>query len=162
MKEWCVDLEKYAQEHKTKYLVVMDNCPSHTCFLNKYFVSNNSYPYQIYEINNSLNIDTINSLKCEHIKFMLLPPNTTSTFQPLDAGIIRSFKSIYKNKYINMFCEELGIELSCEMKEPIQRTFNIRLNEKKERNQLFLLENVLVELFNHGIYWELHVQNFVS
>ena len=33
-----------------------------------------------------------------HIKFLMLPPNATSIFQPLDQGIILSVKRMYKKK----------------------------------------------------------------
>jgi hypothetical protein len=36
------------------------------------------------------------SLKLSNVKFLYLPPNTTSHFHPLDAGIIASFKKQYK------------------------------------------------------------------
>ncbi|KAI5154125.1 hypothetical protein ENBRE01_3307 [Enteropsectra breve] len=35
-----------------------------------------------------------------HIKIIFLPPNITSKLQPLDAGIIRSFKSIYRKSFV--------------------------------------------------------------
>src|SRR5256886_11626067 len=38
-------------------------------------------------------------LQLTHIEVAFLPPNTTSHLQPLDAGIIASFKSHFKRKY---------------------------------------------------------------
>lgn len=36
-----------------------------------------------------------------HIKVIFLPKNTTSRLQPLDAGIIKNFKVIYKKKIVS-------------------------------------------------------------
>jgi hypothetical protein len=36
------------------------------------------------------------SLNLSNVEFLYLPPNTTSHLQPLDAGIIASFKKQYK------------------------------------------------------------------
>ena len=38
-------------------------------------------------------------LQLTHVEVAFLPPNTTSHLQPLDAGIIASFKSHFKRKY---------------------------------------------------------------
>jgi hypothetical protein len=42
-------------------------------------------------------------IKLTNIKLVYLPPNTTAHLQPMDAGIIRSFKSKYKRE----FCRHL-------------------------------------------------------
>ena len=38
-----------------------------------------------------------------HIKFLMLPPNSTSILQPLDQGIILSVKSRYKKKLVERY-----------------------------------------------------------
>ncbi|CAF1086653.1 unnamed protein product [Brachionus calyciflorus] len=38
-----------------------------------------------------------------HVKICFLPPNLTSVFQPMDAGIIRSFKSHYKKLVVQHY-----------------------------------------------------------
>lgn len=48
---------------------------------------------------------------CElsHVTFFFLPPNTTSLLQPLDQGIIHSFKCFYKNQLINKLLDRLEV-----------------------------------------------------
>ena len=46
------------------------------------------------------NQETSDNLNLSHIKVHFLPPNTTAHLQPMDAGIIKSFKAIYKQYYI--------------------------------------------------------------
>ena len=41
----------------------------------------------------------ISRLQLTHVEVAFLPPNTTSHLQPLDAGIIASFKNYYKRNY---------------------------------------------------------------
>ena len=41
----------------------------------------------------------ISRLQLTHVKVVFLPPNTTSHLQPLDAGVIASFKNHFKRKY---------------------------------------------------------------
>ncbi|GES98541.1 tigger transposable element-derived protein 6-like [Rhizophagus clarus] len=41
----------------------------------------------------------VTQLNLTHVKVAFLPPNTTSHLQPLDAGVIKSFKAHYKRNY---------------------------------------------------------------
>jgi DDE superfamily endonuclease len=58
----------------------------------------------------------ISRLQLTHVKVAFLPPNTTSHLQPLDAGIIASFKNYYKRKYVRHVLElfEEGKDISKE------------------------------------------------
>jgi len=46
------------------------------------------------------NTEQDDNLNLSHIRVHFLPPNTTAHLQPMDAGIIKSFKAIYKQHYI--------------------------------------------------------------
>ena len=43
---------------------------------------------------------TNDNLNLSHVRVHFLPSNTTAHLQPMDAGIIKSFKAIYKQHYI--------------------------------------------------------------
>jgi len=128
MVDWCNDIEEYANSQNAKYLIVMDNCPAHNRFLNTYFNKSAQYKYPVYEPK-YIQGNIEHPLKCEYIRFMLLPPNTTSVFQPLDAGIIWSFKSIYKNIYLSLFCDGLNIKLSTTLENHPQKEFKTFYSE---------------------------------
>ncbi len=44
------------------------------------------------------------NIEYPNIELLYLPPNTTSKIQPLDRGIIRSFKSIYRRLLVRETC----------------------------------------------------------
>ena len=48
--------------------------------------------------------------KFENISFQFLPSNTTSFTQPLDSGIIHSFKAKYLNLMIQKFTSEISTD----------------------------------------------------
>ena len=45
---------------------------------------------------NNQEIEESGNLNLSHVRVHFLPPNTTAHLQPMDAGIIKSFKAIYK------------------------------------------------------------------
>ncbi len=53
------------------------------------------------------------SLKLSNIKFVFLPPNTTSRSQPLDAGIIKAFKGYYRKLMVKQLLAIInsGVEI---------------------------------------------------
>lgn len=67
-----------------RVLLLLDNCPSHK----------------------------IDGLALSHVDVLFLPPNTTSKLQPMDAGIIMSFKRHYRRhhiKYVLIFIIDMLI-----------------------------------------------------
>ena len=46
---------------------------------------------------------------CEHVKIMFLPPNTTSVVQPMDQGIIATFKAYYLRQTMRHLVDALSI-----------------------------------------------------
>lgn len=66
--EWATKINKKMQENDRNILLIMDNCSAHPKDLN-----------------------------LSHVRFLFLPKNTTSVSQPLDQGIIHSFKSSYRS-----------------------------------------------------------------
>lgn len=69
--EWLNKLNKKMKKDKRKILLFIDNCTAHTCFP-----------------------------QLSNIKIQFLPANTTSKLQPLDQGIIRNFKCIYRKEVV--------------------------------------------------------------
>lgn len=71
--EYLKELNKIMAENNRKILLLVDNAPSH-----------------------------IVREDLSHIRVEFLPKDTTSVLQPLDQGIIRSFKAHYKNILIQL------------------------------------------------------------
>ena len=65
--EWVKELDNKCLAEDRKIALIVDNCPSHPL---------------------------INNLAA--IELIILPPNTTSTSQPMDQGVIRSLKAHYR------------------------------------------------------------------
>jgi len=49
----------------------------------------------------------INELQLKNIEILFLPKNSTTKVQPLDAGIIASFKAKYRQKYIRFLLDQI-------------------------------------------------------
>lgn len=70
---WIKDMDRSMKLQNRKIILLMDNCPSHVA----------------------------GAVKTDNVKLVFLPPNTTSIAQPLDRGIINSFKVHYRRDLIN-------------------------------------------------------------
>lgn len=80
--EYLGNLNKDMATVDRKIVLVMDNCPSHPPVNRPPKDYNGPPPPEL-----------------THITLVYLPKNTTPYFQPLDQGIIRSFKAGYRRKY---------------------------------------------------------------
>lgn len=69
--EWLLCIDVDMKKANRKILMFVDNCTTH-----------NNIPH------------------FENIKIHFLPPNTTSTLQPLDQGIIKHFKTMYRKDIV--------------------------------------------------------------
>ena len=54
-------------------------------------------------------------IKLTNIEIVYLPPNTTAHLQPMDAGIIHSFKAKYKREFCNHIIHQFDHGISREM-----------------------------------------------
>lgn len=72
--EWLLDFDYQVgiKHNKQCVLLLLDNCTSHK----------------------------LDNLTLENVEVYFLPPNTTSKLQPMDAGIIMSFKKHYRHYHI--------------------------------------------------------------
>ena len=65
------------------------------------------------------------SPELSNVKLYFLPPNTTSQIQPLDAGIINSFKAHYKKKFLRfkLNCIDEKLDHSIDLKKAVKCIF---------------------------------------
>jgi hypothetical protein len=79
--EWLKDFDyQIAQKHGgQRVLLLLDNCTSHK----------------------------LQGLVLPHVEVYFLPPNTTSKIQPMDAGIIMSFKRHYRHLHIKWILSQV-------------------------------------------------------
>ncbi|KAG0426160.1 Tigger transposable element-derived protein 6 [Dictyocoela muelleri] len=73
-KNYLYDLDENMSQNKRKILLILDNAPSHP------------------------------DIQLKNVELLFLLKNTTSIVQPLDMGIIKSFKNFYYNAMIDSIC----------------------------------------------------------
>ncbi|GBC04023.1 hypothetical protein RclHR1_05480006 [Rhizophagus clarus] len=83
--EWLEYINNKFQTQNRKILLLINNASSH---------------FNPDDHNNRVTEHTNDNLNLSHIKVHFLPPNTIAHLQPMDAGIIKNFKAIYKQHYI--------------------------------------------------------------
>jgi len=110
--EWIEHLDYYFRTMNRKVLLLVDNAGSH---FNSKRLENNDDDVNDDEISEFDDNDqnsrkkkkkakkTKLPIKLTNIELVYLPPNTTAHLQPMDAGIIHSFKAKYKQE----FCKHL-------------------------------------------------------
>lgn len=81
---WLTKLDKQMGREKRKIILFIDNCSAH---------------------------NTIPPLKWVNVQF--LPANTTSKLQPLDQGIIKNFKVLYRTEVVRKFLSDIEEGKEC-------------------------------------------------
>ena len=97
--------ENWLRIQNRKVLLLVDNAPSH--IINMAFLHDNSDDETV----DNTNID---SFKLTNITVHYLPLNTTAHIQPMDAGIIKSFKSKYKHLYCKHILKQFENNINLE------------------------------------------------
>lgn len=99
---WLYRINCNFRSENRKVLLLVDNAPSHTrnCNADEETVETAEDSNEVFQLSNI------------HVEY--LPPNTTSHIQPMDAGIIKSFKAKYKHYYcrhvLNLFENNRDLE----------------------------------------------------
>jgi len=102
---WLRYLDVGFRIQNRKVLLLIDNAPSH--IINMAFLHDNSDDETV----DNTNIDLF---KLTNITVHYLPPNTTAHIQPMDAGIIKSFKSKYKHLYCKHILKQFENNINIE------------------------------------------------
>ena len=82
-KEWLETVNERMKRENSKIILILDNAPVHP-------------------------ID----IELSNVELLYYPPNVTSIIQPLDQGIIRSFKSNYRQKMVIKMIFEMDQEIT--------------------------------------------------
>ncbi len=81
-KDWLLKFNQICKSTKRNILLLVDNAAGH-------------------------NISEETKAMLTNIRIHYLPPNTTSVVQPLDAGIIRAFKTHYRKCLVDFLIEQI-------------------------------------------------------
>ncbi|CAG8635702.1 7479_t:CDS:2, partial [Diversispora eburnea] len=84
--------------------------------------------------------------KLSNIKLIYLPPNTTAHLQPMDAGIIHSFKAKYKQE----FCRHLIQQFDSEI-DHIKTNYQFIQSEENEESDSDEEEEILLVLVKDAV-----------
>ncbi|CAB5349997.1 unnamed protein product [Rhizophagus irregularis] len=113
--EWLqeFDYQVSIKHDKQRVLLLLDNCTSHK----------------------------INNLVLENVEVYFLPPNTTSKLQPMDSGIIMSFKKHYRHHHIRWILEQVEAgqliqDLKMNVLQAIQYNYYSRDNDENDDSNI--------------------------
>ena len=103
--EWLNDLDYYFRTLDKKILLLIDNARSQKVKMILIMIKNQ---VKVLTKNNNKKI----YIKLTNIELVYLSPNITAHLQPMDAGIIHSFKAKYKQEFCkNIICQfDSGID----------------------------------------------------
>ncbi|XP_046667060.1 tigger transposable element-derived protein 4-like [Homalodisca vitripennis] len=104
--DWLLKLDKQMGKGKRKIILFIDNCSAH---------------------------NTIPELKWVKVQF--LPANTTSKLQPLDQGIIKNFKVLYRTEVVRRFVADIEDGKECSINLYIHRTQTVDVEKIPKRQR---------------------------
>ena len=129
--EWLNYLDNYFRVMDRKILLLVDNAGSHfnpkaleetnsnlsdeDDLDNEEVVAESSHSAQNRKKGKKKAIKKKPDIKLTNIEIVYLPPNTTAHLQPMDAGIIHSFKARYKRKFCNHIIYQFDSGINREM-----------------------------------------------
>lgn len=117
-KDWLKKVDKQMKINRKKILLFIDNCAAHT------------------------DLPTL-----ANVKVMFLPANTTSKLQPLDQGIIHTFKRFYRREVVKHILTSLEENSSPDI--------NVLLAMKFARKAWYLVSDVTVKnCFKKAGFWK--------
>ena len=82
--EYLLSFNNEMKKKNRNSLLILDNCSAHVLASRKTTLSN--------------------------VKIIFIRPNLTSVLQPCDAGIIRSFKAIYRKVFLEEMCSRIHMK----------------------------------------------------
>ena len=128
--EWLEYINSGFRAQNRKVLLLIDNASSH--------------------FNSDARV-TDDNLNLSHVRVHFLPPNTTAHLQPIDAGIIKNFKAIYKQHYIRHIIHQF--ETNVDLKRYLFYYFprSTELSNLSQNATVFILITVSLNSLNKNI-----------
>ena len=117
------DMAVYYYANKTAWM-------STECFNDVMTMLNNHMKKQgrhILMTMDNANVHETDDEKFSNIKFFFLPPRTTSVLQPLDQGIIRSFKCRYRSKLCRKYFAAIERDTDNKTMQNMLNTLNVKI-----------------------------------
>ncbi len=91
--DWLKELNKTMIKRNRKILLLIDNCSAHV---------------------------GASDLSFSNVKVKFLPPNTTSKLQPLDQGVIKSFRDHYRRLYLTHLLSVIELKADIHIVEEVK------------------------------------------